>query len=133
MYTKVLCLFALVAAVAAQQGGDHHEHHHGYSSQNIQRHDGHAQKIEFQDKHGHKDFDYRADTKYEFDYKVEDPHHKDHHSQHETRDGDTVKGYYSLHEADGTVRVVHYTADHKNGFQAHVERKGHAHHEQSHH
>ncbi|XP_026328658.1 histidine-rich glycoprotein-like [Hyposmocoma kahamanoa] len=71
--------------------------------------------------------------KYEFDYKVEDHHTKDIKSQHESRDGDVVKGYYSLHEPDGTVRMVHYSADKKSGFNAHVERKGHAKHEYHHH
>ncbi|KAJ2939707.1 hypothetical protein O0L34_g14426 [Tuta absoluta] len=121
----VFLLAALVAAVAAQQG---HDHHHAYSSQSIHRHDGHAHPVEYKDKHGHKIVDYYAEPKYEFEYKVEDPHTHDQKSQHETREGDVVKGYYSLHEPDGTVRIVHYQADHKNGFQAQVERKGHAAH-----
>lgn len=53
--------------------------------------------------------------------------------QHESRDGDVVKGYYSLHERDGTVRIVHYTANKKSGFHAQVERTGHAIHEYHHH
>ncbi|GBP55699.1 Adult-specific cuticular protein ACP-20 [Eumeta japonica] len=39
-------------------------------------------------------------------------------------------GVYSLHEADGT-RVVEYTADKHNGFNAVVRREGHAKHEVS--
>ncbi|KAF4527591.1 hypothetical protein B566_EDAN016390 [Ephemera danica] len=46
--------------------------------------------------------------------------------QSETRDGDVVKGHYSLLEADGTTRTVHYTADAHNGFNAQVTRSGHA-------
>lgn len=33
-----------------------------------------------------------------------------------------------MKEADGTIRVVKYTADPHNGFNAVVERKGHAYH-----
>lgn len=43
-------------------------------------------------------------------------------SQHETRDGDVVKGQYSLVEADGSVRTVDYTADDVNGFNAVVSK-----------
>ncbi|XP_028030198.1 cuticle protein 7-like [Bombyx mandarina] len=62
--------------------------------------------------------DYDAHPKYAFEYKIEDPHTGDLKSQHETRDGDVVKGYYSLHEADGSIRVVEYSADKHNGFNA---------------
>nr|XP_022903298.1 cuticle protein 7-like [Onthophagus taurus] len=75
-----------------------------------------------------KDVDYHAYPKYEFNYGVSDGHTGDVKSQHETRDGDVVKGSYSLHEADGTIRTVHYTADDHNGFNAVVERSGHAAH-----
>lgn len=63
---------------------------------------------------------------YSFEYGVNDPHTGDVKSQHETRVGDVVKGYYSLNEPDGTKRVVHYTADDVNGFQAIVEKIGHS-------
>ncbi|XP_063361304.1 cuticle protein 8-like [Cydia amplana] len=57
-------------------------------------------------------------AKYEYAYSVEDPHTGDHKSHHETRDGDVVKGEYSLLQPDGSVRKVTYTADHHNGFNA---------------
>ncbi|KAF5275612.1 hypothetical protein FQA39_LY06724 [Lamprigera yunnana] len=83
--------------------------------------------------HGHNHHvDYHAHPKYEFNYGVSDAHTHDHHSQHEVRDGDVVHGEYSLHEADGTIRNVKYTADHKNGFNAHVTRSGHAVHPKTH-
>lgn len=41
-----------------------------------------------------------------------------------------MKGSYSLAEPDGTIRTVHYTADDHNGFNAVVERRGHAVHPQ---
>ncbi|XP_073983017.1 cuticle protein 7-like isoform X2 [Rhodnius prolixus] len=72
--------------------------------------------------------DYYAVPHYNYEYKVHDPHTGDMKSQHETREGDVVKGYYTLHESDGTIREVHYTADKHNGFNAEVKRIGHAHH-----
>lgn len=37
-----------------------------------------------------------------------------------------VKGSYSVADPDGTLRTVHYTADDHNGFNAVVQRQGHA-------
>ncbi|XP_023245831.1 larval cuticle protein A2B-like [Copidosoma floridanum] len=59
---------------------------------------------------------------YNFSYDVEDTLTGDSKSQHEQRDGDVVQGSYSLREADGTRRTVHYTADDVNGFNAVVEK-----------
>ncbi|PSN37955.1 hypothetical protein C0J52_10444 [Blattella germanica] len=70
--------------------------------------------------------DYYAHPHYNFDYAVHDPHTGDQKSQWEARDGDVVKGQYSLVEPDGTVRVVDYTADDHNGFNAIVTKHGHA-------
>ncbi|XP_045446120.1 cuticle protein 19-like [Melitaea cinxia] len=67
--------------------------------------------------------------KYDFSYSVADGHTGDNKSQHESRDGDAVHGEYSLLEADGSVRTVHYTADAHNGFNAVVSNSapaGHA-------
>ncbi|XP_041768329.1 cuticle protein 19-like [Anopheles merus] len=71
--------------------------------------------------------DYHSHPSYKFEYGVKDPHTGDHKSQWEHRDGDVVKGQYTLDEADGTKRVVEYSSDKHNGFQAHVKRVGHAH------
>ena len=68
----------------------------------------------------------QAVPKYAYDYGVNDPHTGDVKSQQEVRDGDVVKGSYSLNEPDGTVRVVDYTADPHNGFNAVVKKIGHA-------
>ncbi|EAT39203.1 AAEL008969-PA [Aedes aegypti] len=68
--------------------------------------------------------------KYKFEYGVEDHHTGDNKDQWEHRDGDVVKGQYSLYEPDGTKRIVEYTSDKHHGFQAHVKRVGHAHHPQ---
>ncbi|KAK4880705.1 hypothetical protein RN001_008851 [Aquatica leii] len=110
------------SSYSSHSGHDNaHNHHGSYSSHhNAHEHD-----------HGHH-VDYFAHPKYDFKYGVSDEHTHDHHSQHESRDGDKVHGEYSLHEADGTIRVVKYTADHKNGFNAEVIRKGHAAHPETH-
>ncbi|KAG8237002.1 hypothetical protein J437_LFUL017418 [Ladona fulva] len=71
---------------------------------------------------------FKAYPKYQFSYGVNDPHTGDIKNQHEERDGDFVKGSYSLHESDGTVRIVEYTADKINGFNAKVYKSGVANH-----
>ncbi|XP_054263475.1 cuticle protein 19-like [Macrosteles quadrilineatus] len=76
----------------------------------------------------HHDIDYHAHPHYKFDYSVHDPHSHDVKSQWEHRDGDKVHGGYSVHDPDGTVRHVEYTADKHNGFNAVVKKTGHAHH-----
>ncbi|XP_015603954.1 cuticle protein 19 isoform X2 [Cephus cinctus] len=63
--------------------------------------------------------------KYSFNYGVIDGYTGDSKSAWEERDGDTVKGEYSVVEADGTIRTVSYTADDRNGFNAVVTRSGH--------
>ncbi|XP_058838537.1 cuticle protein 19-like [Topomyia yanbarensis] len=78
--------------------------------------------------HGHHEDYHHSYPKYKYEYGVKDHHSHDHKSQWEHRDGDHVKGQYTLDEADGTHRIVDYTSDHKTGFQPHVQRKGHAHH-----
>ncbi|KAH8239842.1 hypothetical protein KR059_010168, partial [Drosophila kikkawai] len=75
---------------------------------------------------GHHDegIDYHAYPKYHYNYGVADSHTGDVKSQHEVRDGDVVKGSYSLVEPDGSVRTVEYTADDHNGFNAVVHKTG---------
>jgi len=77
--------------------------------------------------------DYYSYPKYKYSYGVDDDHTGDHKSQWESRDGDVVKGEYTLKEADGTKRVVSYTSDKHNGFNAVVKKIGHAHHPQVYH
>lgn len=76
------------------------------------------------------DVDYYDHPKYSFNYGVADHHTGDVKSQHETRDGDVVKGQYSLVEPDGSIRTVDYTADPVHGFNAVVSKSAptvHAH------
>ncbi|TMW44838.1 hypothetical protein DOY81_010082, partial [Sarcophaga bullata] len=59
---------------------------------------------------------------YAFAYNVQDALTGDSKSQQEVRDGDVVKGSYSVVDADGSLRTVFYTADPINGFNAVVQR-----------
>ncbi|CAO1400460.1 unnamed protein product [Diamesa hyperborea] len=74
-------------------------------------------------------YDYFAHPAYKYEYGVQDEKTGDHKSQWEHRDGDVVKGEYSLQEADGSKRVVSYTSDKKHGFNAVVQNIAKAHHE----
>ncbi|KAJ8914601.1 hypothetical protein NQ315_017306 [Exocentrus adspersus] len=67
---------------------------------------------------------YDPNPQYQFGYDVQDPLTGDSHGQVETRSGDVVQGSYNLLEADGTRRVVDYTADPVNGFNAVVSKQG---------
>lgn len=57
---------------------------------------------------------------YNYGYSVQDPLSGDSKTQEESRDGDVVRGRYSLVEPDGTVRIVTYFADH-TGFHSVVQ------------
>ncbi|XP_046744609.1 larval cuticle protein A3A-like isoform X4 [Diprion similis] len=70
------------------------------------------------------DADYDPNPQYSYSYDVQDSLTGDNKEQHETRDGDVVHGGYSLIEADGTRRIVDYTADPVNGFNAVVRKEG---------
>ncbi|CAB3243251.1 unnamed protein product [Arctia plantaginis] len=63
-----------------------------------------------------------AYPKYEFEYSVSDKNTGDHKHHSEARDGDRVRGEYSLVQSDGSLRKVQYTADDHNGFNAVVSR-----------
>uniref|UniRef100_A0A2A4J4N1 Cuticle protein n=1 Tax=Heliothis virescens TaxID=7102 RepID=A0A2A4J4N1_HELVI len=62
--------------------------------------------------------EFNAHPQYEYNYSVADGHTGDNKSQQESRDGDVVRGSYSFHEADGSVRTVQYSADDHSGFNA---------------
>ncbi|XP_058460960.1 cuticle protein 19-like [Malaya genurostris] len=71
--------------------------------------------------------EHHSHPKYKFEYGVHDPHTGDHKSQWEVRDGDVVKGQYTLVESDGSERIVDYKADDHNGFEAVVKNVHHGH------
>ncbi|XP_048007052.1 cuticle protein 7-like [Leguminivora glycinivorella] len=119
---RTLTLLLLVASTLAQFEG-----YHGYE------HDIDAysfkpalppQSLDDHYHHEEDELDYHAHPKYAFDYSVKDPHTGDDKEHWETRDGDKVKGSYTLTETDGTKRVVEYEADDKNGFNAVVHKIG---------
>ncbi|XP_044268182.1 cuticle protein 19-like isoform X3 [Tribolium madens] len=141
MFTKVFG-FALLAAYVQAQG-----HHQGHANSYVSYTQGsslglgsygsssglslsHAAPVLVHSAPSHHEEHHYAHPKYEFKYGVEDKHTGDIKSHEETRDGDVVKGSYSLHEPDGTILVVHYTASKKTGFNAVVQRQGHAAHPQ---
>jgi hypothetical protein len=63
-----------------------------------------------------------AYPQYQFAYNVNDVITGDNKAHEEIRDGDVVKGFYSLVEADGSIRKVNYYADPINGFNAVVQK-----------
>ncbi|XP_073820009.1 larval cuticle protein A2B-like [Musca autumnalis] len=66
--------------------------------------------------------EYDPHPQYKYSYDVQDAVSGDNKSQFEERDGDVVRGQYSLIDADGYKRTVQYTADPVNGFNAVVSR-----------
>ncbi|XP_060860711.1 cuticle protein-like [Metopolophium dirhodum] len=81
----------------------------------------------------HDPNEYYSEPNYHFNYGVKDLHTGDLKSQWEKREGDVVKGSYSLMEPDGSIRTVDYTADSHNGFNAVVSKSGHNVHPAQHH
>lgn len=67
--------------------------------------------------------EYDPHPQYNYAYDIQDGLTGDSKSQQEIRDGDVVQGSYSLIDADGFRRVVDYTADPVNGFNAVVHRE----------
>ncbi|XP_055695707.1 cuticle protein 21 [Lutzomyia longipalpis] len=63
-----------------------------------------------------------AYPQYQYAYNVQDTLTGDSKTQEETREGEVVRGSYSLIEPDGARRVVKYYADPVNGFSAVVQR-----------
>nr|CAI5856733.1 unnamed protein product [Callosobruchus analis] len=92
----------------------------GYIEESYGGHGG-GEILHYEGGHGYEHHEHHEPyhyPKYQFNYKVHDPHTGDEKQQYEEREGDQVKGQYSLKEADGTTRVVEYKADKHNGFEA---------------
>ncbi|KAJ8709167.1 hypothetical protein PYW07_008993 [Mythimna separata] len=60
---------------------------------------------------------------YSYGYDVQDALTGDYKGHQEHRNGDLVTGSYSVVDPDGTRRIVDYTADPLNGFNAVVRRE----------
>ncbi|XP_054739316.1 larval cuticle protein A2B [Anastrepha obliqua] len=67
--------------------------------------------------------EYDPHPQYKYGYDVQDALSGDSKGHVEERDGDVVRGEYSLIDSDGFRRVVTYTADPINGFNAVVRRE----------
>ncbi|CAG9138507.1 unnamed protein product [Plutella xylostella] len=154
MFTKILAVSAALAvaqagllghgghggySVSSQHSVVHHDNHYGslghYAAPAVHAAPAlhaapyvHAAPIAHVAPIEHHAHDYYSHPKYKYSYSVEDPHTGDHKSQHESRDGDVVKGEYSLLQPDGSFRKVEYTADDHNGFNAVVHNSGPSHH-----
>lgn len=70
-----------------------------------------------------RNFEFRDDSNYNFNYAVSDLTTGDIKSQQEVRHGDQVQGQYTMMDSDGYQRIVDYRADDKNGFDAEVRRE----------
>ncbi|XP_035794658.1 cuticle protein 7-like [Anopheles albimanus] len=137
---RFVSLLALIAVGAAAAGYGHSEgratkyatrkifHHEPHHDEEPKAH--HAAPAEHHhhavEEHDHF-HDYYAPINYKFEYGVKDPHTGDHKTHWEERDGDVVKGAYTILDADGSSRLVEYTADPHHGFNAVVKKIEHAH------
>ncbi|XP_055641879.1 larval cuticle protein A2B-like [Toxorhynchites rutilus septentrionalis] len=118
MASKFIAVFALVAVACAQ----HYDPHHYQQPALIKTIQPTIVKTVQPALVKHVEY---TDTpaEYQFQYSVHDEHTGDIKSQQEERHGDDVKGQYTLIDADGHRRVVDYTADEHNGFNAVVRRE----------
>uniref|UniRef100_A0A1A9WCY4 Cuticle protein 19 n=1 Tax=Glossina brevipalpis TaxID=37001 RepID=A0A1A9WCY4_9MUSC len=144
MDLKFIILASMLSLALAYPGLEHHYYEGGHESGYEIAAGGHGHEIALSEGHGggqeehyeDEHVDYYAPPKYAFKYGVNDFHTGDVKSQHETREGDSVKGQYSLVEPDGSIRTVDYTADKHNGFNAVVHKTapvhGHEEHEYHH-
>ncbi|XP_049853387.1 cuticle protein 21-like [Schistocerca gregaria] len=71
--------------------------------------------------------EYDPNPQYSYGYSVSDAITGDSKAQQESRSGDVVQGSYSVAEPDGSIRVVDYTADPVNGFNAVVHKEAGVH------
>ncbi|XP_045446519.1 cuticle protein 19.8 [Melitaea cinxia] len=67
--------------------------------------------------------DYDPHPSYQFGFDVNDDQYTNYQNRKEQRDGDVIKGSYSVVDSDGFIRTVTYTADPKEGFKAEVSRQ----------
>lgn len=110
-------MLAVVGAVEYQQ----YEHHQQPAYQHVQAAPV-LVKTQAAPAYNHEEYE-NGPAEYNFNYEVHDEHTGDIKSQHETRNGDRVEGYYTLIDSDGHKRIVEYTADDHHGFNANVRRE----------
>lgn len=69
------------------------------------------------------DADFDHNPNYQFGFDVKDDEFTNYQNRKEQRDGNVIKGSYSVVDSDGFIRTVTYTADPKEGFKAEVSRQ----------
>ncbi|XP_052566586.1 cuticle protein 21 isoform X2 [Culex pipiens pallens] len=67
--------------------------------------------------------DYDHNPSYQFGFDVKDDEFTNYQNRKEQREGNVIKGSYSVVDSDGFIRTVTYTADPKEGFKAEVSRQ----------
>lgn len=67
--------------------------------------------------------DYDPNPSYQFGFDVKDDEYTNYQNRKEQREGNVIKGSYSVVDSDGFIRTVTYTADPKEGFKAEVSRQ----------
>ena len=117
MAFKFIALFALLAAASAAPG-EYYE-----QPALIKSYQPTIVKQLVQPSYIKKVVEHEEPANYDFEYAVHDEHTGDVKEQHESAKDGVVSGYYTLIDADGYKRVVHYTADDHNGFNAEVRRE----------
>lgn len=65
----------------------------------------------------------QGNSSYQFGFDVKDDEYTNYQNRKEVRDGNVIKGSYSVVDSDGFIRTVTYTADPKEGFKADVVRE----------
>jgi Insect cuticle protein len=117
MAFKFIALFALLAAAAAAPGQYYEQ------PALIKSYQPALVKQVVQPAYINKVVEHEAPATYDFEYSVQDDHTGDVKTQHESAKDGVISGYYTLIDADGYKRIVHYTADDVNGFNADVQRE----------
>ncbi|XP_025423767.1 larval cuticle protein A2B-like [Sipha flava] len=114
--TVLVAVCAMSAGLAFPYGSDVEALQPSYEQQQQQQqHYGGEQHVQEEQQH--------EPRSYHFQYAVHDDVTGDVKSQNEVSDGrGTVRGTYSLLEADGSTRVVEYTADDEHGYRAEVKK-----------
>lgn len=64
-----------------------------------------------------------SNPNYQFGFDVKDDEFTNYQNRKEVREGNQIKGSYSVVDSDGFIRTVTYTADPKEGFKAQVVRE----------
>lgn len=70
-----------------------------------------------------EDEEFESNPSYQFGFDVKDDEYTNYQNRKEVRDGNVIKGSYSVVDSDGFIRTVTYTADPKEGFKADVVRE----------